>query len=149
MADDTDLRDFWRWQGRVEEKIEGKAGRKELSDLYHQAQKEISESEQRSRDLVQASTDATRKETEAIKRNVQMNGENAAKIGRELHDFRIEQRNRDQDQMDMISSIDDRLSSMGERKVDWHKWFTTLSVAGAIFYVVLTNDIKALIPFLR
>ena len=137
MAQDGDQRDYYRWQGRIEERVNNKAGRSELSDLYNQTQEEIRKSEQRGRDLVAASSDGLRREITTVKNTVEKNGREAQQIGAELHSFIT---NMNADNHAKQASLEAIQKKLEERQIDWQKWIQTLVLIFAVIMMIITQN---------
>ena len=137
MSDSGDQRDFLRWQGQIEERVNNKANRSDLSDLYTQNIEEVRRAEQRSRELVAKTAEDFKDDVSSLSRQVAQNGRGSQEIRAELHTFIQAQKVSNQGTLEALAGIQAKLE---ERKIDWQKWIQTGVLIVAVIMMIITQS---------
>lgn len=137
------------WQGKIEERVDNKANRTELSDLYNQAQRDIAASEKRSADLVAASAKATREELVSIRAQLERNGAHASDTNKQLLEFIAAQHQRDDTTRESLATLREHAESQSARRINWMEWARWGFITALLIYSALSQNFQALLTFLK
>ena len=152
MSDDADYRDFLRWQGKIEERVSGKASRTEMAEMLKHVSDMDQAVEQRTRDLMSANADNLRREMTSVVKIVERNGAEAKQIGRQLDDFVMRQERKDADRSAQLATIREHVETIANQKperVNWLEWGRWGLIILFMIGAIITQDYKALFSLLR